>query len=177
MLVYVILNSSCHFRGVAVINNQNVLYNGMLKKMRYIDGSEFFVKDDNHSVGSLWYRKIHPWSSSMKTRVESQVELPTENVTSKQDSMEKQKQSSSKPVSKKDGTNKSSKKDSQFMLAGVKVKIEGSKNKKSNLKEELHLNANIFQKSSILHQIKIILRIRERNIQLEFPYQVAHHLE
>jgi hypothetical protein len=130
MLVYVILNSSCHFCGVAVIRHQYVLYDGMLTKMRYIDGSECFSKDDNYSVGSLWYQKIHPWSSSVKTRVESQIELPTEKVTSKEGSMENQKQSLSNPVSKKDGTNKSSKKGSKIMSSGVEVKVEGNKNNK-----------------------------------------------
>ena len=82
MLVYVILNSSSHFQGVTVINHQHVLYDGMLTRMRYIDGSEYFSKDENHSVGSLWYRKIHSWSSSVEIKVKPNVELPTDKFPS-----------------------------------------------------------------------------------------------
>ena len=82
MLVYVILNSSSHFQGVTVINHQHVLYDGMLTRMRYIDGSEYFSKDENYSVGSLWYRKIHSWSSSVEIKVKPNVELPTDKFPS-----------------------------------------------------------------------------------------------
>jgi hypothetical protein len=130
MLVYVILNSSSHFRGVTVINHQYVLYDGMLTMMSYIDGSECFSKDENYSVGSLWYRKIHSWSSSVKIKVKPNVELPTDKVpskkTSKKNSTEKQEESSTKPVSTKEGANNSSMK---YSRSGVKIKIEGKVNK------------------------------------------------
>ena len=90
MLVYVILNSSSHFRGVTVINHQYVLYDGMLTMIRYIDGSECFSKDENYSVGSLWYRKIHSWSSSVKIKVEPNIELPTDKFPSKKTSKKNQ---------------------------------------------------------------------------------------
>ena len=90
MLVYVILNSSSHFRGVTVINHQYVLYDGMLTMMRYIDGSECFSKGENYSVGSLWYRKIHSWSSSVKIKVEPNIELPTDKFPSKKTSKKNQ---------------------------------------------------------------------------------------
>jgi hypothetical protein len=124
-LVYVILNSSSHFRGVTVINHQYVLYDGMLTMMRYIDGSECFSKEENYSVGSLWYRKIHSWSSSVKIKVEPNVELPTDKFPSKKTSKKKQEQSSTKPVSTKEGANNSSMKYSRL---GVKIKIEGTNN-------------------------------------------------
>jgi hypothetical protein len=92
----------------------------MLTMMRYIDGSECFSKDENYSVGSLWYRKIHSWSSSVKIKVKPNVELPTDNVPSKKTSKK------TKPVTTKEGADNSSMK---YPRSGVKIKIEGKDNK------------------------------------------------
>ena len=114
-LVYVVLTNQSHFRGVAVISDQYVLYDGMLAKMRYIHGSESFSKDGRYNVGSLWYRKIHSWSPKIKAKVKPHVELQTEKRSSKQNSSDKQNLSSTKKPRSYKGVTK---------MPAVKVKIE-----------------------------------------------------
>ena len=65
--VWLLLNSPIPISGWSgiwiTINHQYVLYDGMLTRMRYIDGSECFSKDENYSVGST---KEGANNSSMK---------------------------------------------------------------------------------------------------------------
>ncbi len=58
MLAQVVLHSACHFCAISVNNNQYVLYDGMLRKMRDIDGYESFQQDGDYVISSLWYQKI-----------------------------------------------------------------------------------------------------------------------
>jgi hypothetical protein len=61
-LVQVILHNGSHYRGVTVLNNQNVLYDGKFcNEFRSIGGTENFSPagmDESYRVSCLWYRKV-----------------------------------------------------------------------------------------------------------------------
>jgi len=61
-LVQVILHNGSHYRGVTVLGNQNVLYDGKFcNGFRSIADSERFASKEmgeNYRVSCLWYRKV-----------------------------------------------------------------------------------------------------------------------
>jgi hypothetical protein len=61
-LVQVILHNGSHYRGITVLDNQNVLYDGKLcDKFRSIGDTVKFASkemDENYRVSCLWYRKV-----------------------------------------------------------------------------------------------------------------------
>ena len=65
VLVYVVLSSSAHFRGVAIIHGKYLMYDGMFggNRLRWIQpNTKFSSSTDDYWVSSLWYRKCHPGS-------------------------------------------------------------------------------------------------------------------
>ena len=75
VLVQVMLHSGNHFRGVSVINDKYVLYDGLLPKMRFIDGNEQFSEGagGDFIIGSLWYLRTRN-RSSLPSQVMIKVE-------------------------------------------------------------------------------------------------------
>ena len=63
VLVQVMLQSGSHFCGVAVMNDKYVLYDGLLRKMRFIDRNERFSKGGDFVISSLWYLRTRKRSS------------------------------------------------------------------------------------------------------------------
>ena len=63
VLVQVILHNGNHYRGITVLSNQNVLYDGMCcDEFKCIDRNYKFASDydgGNYTVTFLWYRKIY----------------------------------------------------------------------------------------------------------------------
>lgn len=98
VLVQVMLHSTNHFRGVAVMRKDKyVLYDGLLPKMRFIDGNERFSKGGDFVVSSLWYlrtRKRLSIPSQVKIKIEPDDKMEADDKVQSDDVYARNKSSS-----------------------------------------------------------------------------------
>lgn len=90
VLLQVILHNGGHYRGITIVNNQNVLYDGKcFNEFKSISATDPFASDleeNNYKVSCLWYRKgdkranISLYSIPLLPRFEDALSNPTESM-------------------------------------------------------------------------------------------------